>query len=62
VESRNLWLNVELEVQARKWNLTPYDAAYLDLAVRNNIPLATADEDLKRVARVEGIEIVVKPA
>ena len=61
VESCDLWLNVGLEVQSRKWNLTPYDAAYLDLAVRKNIPLATADGDLRRVARAEGIEIVVMP-
>src|ERR1700694_141344 len=61
VESCDLWLNVGLEVQSRKWNLTPYDAAYLDLAVRKNIPLARAAGDLRRVARAEGIEIVVMP-
>src|ERR1035437_7529723 len=33
LEPNDLWLNVELEARSRKWNLTTYDAAYLDLAV-----------------------------
>jgi predicted nucleic acid-binding protein len=42
----------------RKHGLTAYDAAYLELAMRNRIPLATADGALERAARAEGIEIV----
>jgi predicted nucleic acid-binding protein len=42
----------------RKHGLTAYDAAYLELAMRNRIVLATADGALERAARAEGIEIV----
>ena len=42
----------------RKHGLTAYDAAYLELAMRNRIALATADAALERAARAEGIEIV----
>ena len=31
--------------------LTSYDAIYLDLAVRRNLPLATLDADLRRAAK-----------
>jgi predicted nucleic acid-binding protein len=42
----------------RKHGLTAYDAAYLELAIRHRIALATADAALERAARAEGIEIV----
>ena len=42
----------------RKHGLTAYDAAYLELAMRHRIALATADDALERAARAEGIEIV----
>src|SRR5207247_2589537 len=48
VESNDLWTTVTLESLARKWNLSAYDTAYLDLALRRKLPLATADDDLKR--------------
>lgn len=43
---------------ARKHRLTAYDAAYLELAIREGLPLATLDADLERAARAEGVEIV----
>lgn len=58
VESQPLWANVELESLARRWNIAAYDAAYLALAKRKNIPLATSDDLLKRKALDEGIEIL----
>jgi predicted nucleic acid-binding protein len=58
VESQPLWANVELESLARRLNIAVYDAAYLALARRRNIPLATSDELLKRRALDEGIEIL----
>src|SRR5579863_7692642 len=58
VEARDLWSNVELEAPSRKWNLTPYDAAYLDLAIRKGLPLATMDEDLKKAALIAGVPIL----
>jgi predicted nucleic acid-binding protein len=57
-EARSIWSNVDLESSARKWNLSSYDAAYLDLALRKGLPLATTDGDLKRAAALEGIEVV----
>lgn len=35
--------------------LTLYDAAYLELALRLNLPLATLDQDLRRAAQVQGV-------
>ena len=58
VEPRDLWATVDLEAPARRWNLTPYDAAYLELALRRGLPLATTDEDLKKAAVAEGIEVL----
>ena len=39
----------------RKHGLTAYDAAYLEIAVRNGYPLATVDEDLKKATIAEGV-------
>lgn len=39
-------------------DLTAYDVAYLDLAKRLSLPLATRDDDLKRAAVAEGIEVL----
>ena len=36
---------------ARQNNLTSYDVAYLELALRRNIPLATKDSDLRKAAK-----------
>jgi predicted nucleic acid-binding protein len=58
VESRDLWQNVGLEARSRKWNLTPYDAAYLDLALRKSLPLATTAADLKKAALAEGVDVL----
>jgi len=43
---------------ARAVGLTTYDAAYLDLALRRGLPLATADEFLARAAAATGVELV----
>ncbi len=45
----------ELAVQYR---LTSYDAAYLELALRRNLPLATLDEDLKLAAIAAGVALL----
>jgi len=36
---------------ALAYDLTAYDAAYLEMAARRGLPLATLDDDLKRAAR-----------
>src|SRR5712672_898829 len=41
VERQDLWTNVGLESLARRRSLAAYDAAYIDLAVRTGLPLAT---------------------
>jgi predicted nucleic acid-binding protein len=42
---------------ARKYKLTNYDAAYLELAIRRTIALATTDEALRRAAGEAGVEL-----
>ncbi len=39
----------------RAHRLTSYDAIYLDLALRRNLPLATLDEDLRKTAKKLGV-------
>jgi predicted nucleic acid-binding protein len=43
---------------ARRHNLSFYDAAYLELAQRENIALATLDQALARAAAAEGVPLV----
>ena len=38
--------------------LTLYDAAYLELAVRRSLPLATLDRDLRAAAEAEGVPLL----
>jgi predicted nucleic acid-binding protein len=42
---------------ARAHGLSVYDAGYLELALRDGLPLATLDERLKRAARQAGVEV-----
>jgi predicted nucleic acid-binding protein len=58
VDSQDLWANVNLESLARRRNLAAYDAAYLDLALRTGLPIATADRPLRQAAIEEGIEVL----
>ena len=39
-------------------HLTSYDAAYLELAIRLNLPLATLDDKLIRAARAAGVAVL----
>ena len=43
---------------ATKHRLTVYDAAYLELAQRTGLPLATLDGDLQKAARAEGVVLL----
>jgi predicted nucleic acid-binding protein len=43
---------------AERHHLTLYDAAYLELAQRRGLPLATLDRDLRQAALAEGLELV----
>ena len=41
---------------ARRYKLSAYDASYLELALRLDIPLATLDEKLIKASRKAGVE------
>lgn len=44
----------------RSHKLTSYDAAYLELAHRRRLPLATLDDELRSAAKKLGIEVLGK--
>ena len=58
-----LLIQVDTDTDREAWNAThklairhqlaTYDAAYLELALRRDLPLATLDTDLRRAARAE---------
>ena len=64
---RNQPIEFDAETIARAWHeiplladvyeLTTYDAAYLELALRLELPLATLDKDLARAARKAGVSL-----
>lgn len=41
---------------ARRYHLSAYDASYLELAMREGLPLATLDDALQKAARRAGVE------
>ena|SRR5271167_2211569 len=43
---------------ARQRRLSAYDAAYLELAIREGLPLATLDGDLRKAANAIGVSLV----
>ena len=43
---------------ARRYRLSAYDAAYLELALREAIPLATVDAALRNAAQAAGVGVV----
>lgn len=53
--SRALGDTIEL---ARRHKLTAYDAAYLELARRRRLPLATRDAELRNAAPVAGVKLL----
>jgi predicted nucleic acid-binding protein len=62
---RRLPIQVDGETPARAWSdilhvarlhgLSAYDAAYLELAIRRGLPLATLDDRLKAAAKAAGV-------
>ncbi len=42
---------------SRAYKLSSYDAAYLELAIREGLPLATLDKDLKKAAKQVDVEL-----
>jgi predicted nucleic acid-binding protein len=45
-------------ILAEKRGLTIYDAAYLELAERRQLPLGTLDADLRKAAQAEGVSLL----
>jgi predicted nucleic acid-binding protein len=43
---------------AERHRLTSYDAAYLELAIRSNLPLATLDGALRKAAQAEDVSLI----
>ncbi len=48
----------EILAIARAENLTTYDAAYLELAIRRGLPLATNDKRLRSAGTNTGVKII----
>jgi predicted nucleic acid-binding protein len=63
-------IQIDLEGDTHAWGktlqianrhaLTLYDACYLELALRRNLPLASLDQDLVKAARSEGVAVLPK--
>jgi predicted nucleic acid-binding protein len=52
------WLAQQILPLARTYRLSAYDAAYLELAIREGLPLATLDDDLRGAACAAGVALV----
>ena len=52
---KNAWFET-IEI-AEKYNLSLYDACYLELSLRCNYPLATFDNNLKQAAKLAGVDL-----
>jgi len=57
-DSRDLVSMRALLRTAHKFQLTAYDAVYLEIALRQQLPLATLDRQLLAAASKAGVEIV----
>ena len=40
------------------YDLTSYDAAYLELALRRGLPLATLDQELQKACKAAGVSVL----
>jgi len=45
---------------SRIYRLSSYDAAYLELAIRECLPLATLDKDLRKAAKKSNVELYLE--
>lgn len=54
---RNL-VRAKIYPLAEQYDLTTYDAAYLELALREGLALATLDDALVKAARLAGVALV----
>lgn len=56
-ESPDRMMN-EIVSIARAYNLSTYDASYLDLAMRKGLPIATLDKGLLKAARKSNVPVI----
>ncbi|MBI1941684.1 MAG: type II toxin-antitoxin system VapC family toxin [Acidobacteria bacterium] len=56
-QDTHLWALGPILTLARELHLSAYDAAYLELAIREGLSLATRDEALKKAARASRVEL-----
>lgn len=62
IEVDNYFINKPIEIVfdvAMDTGLTTYDATYLELAIRKNLPIATLDKDLRIAAKKAGISLAL---
>ena len=45
---------------ARAYKLSSYDGAYLEIAIRESLPLATLDKDLAKAAKKADVDLYLK--
>ena len=48
---------VAVRALAGQYQLTAYDASYLELAIRHDLPIATSDKALMKAAQAAGIKL-----
>lgn len=59
IEVASAWQEpTQILALALRHDLTSYDAAYLDLALTRQLPIATRDKALAQAARVAGVGVV----
>jgi predicted nucleic acid-binding protein len=55
-----VWLGQRILPLARAYRLSAYDVAYLDLAIRDSLPLASLDGDLRAAALAAGVPLLTE--
>jgi predicted nucleic acid-binding protein len=59
IDAENGFLRLDaIRGLAERHRLTSYDAAYLELAMRLRLPLATLDEELRKAAQAENVPLI----
>lgn len=49
---------VSVRALVGQYKLTAYDASYLELAIRHNLPIAASDKALVKAAQAAGVKLV----
>jgi predicted nucleic acid-binding protein len=53
-------LQMSVVAVSREFNLSGYDAQYLELAKRMNLPIATLDKDLRKAAKKAAVPVYLQ--